>query len=151
MDGIDKPSETQVMLVRESFGQICFGTDLLDSFYEKFLKSSPAIADMFVNTDFEVQKGLLRHGLGLAVFYASDNLVGEKGLRRIRASHGMRGMNISPFLYVFWVESLLEAIGEQGGDGHEDLLDAWCAVLEYTVAFIAGGCDEDDVDEDAVA
>lgn len=131
MDGIED--------VKQSFGRCIAAGDLIERFYEIFLRSNPEIAPHFVNTDFTVQKGLLRRGINLAIMFAGDQPVGVDGINRLRTSHAKLAMDISPNLYKYWKESLIQAISEFDPKFDAQLRSSWDYTLQKTIDHIVAG------------
>lgn len=57
-------------IVMQSYGRCCASDGFFDSFYERFLASSPEVRGKFANTDMKGQKLLLRQGILNVVLYA---------------------------------------------------------------------------------
>ncbi len=126
-------------LVQDSYGRCLANGDVLETFYNQFLESSPVIKAKFAKTDFEQQKKLLRHGINLMIMFAADNLAGQTGLKRIRESHNIHHLNISPALYVFWKNCLLYAIQKHDAKFNSEVWLAWNEVLKKGIDYIKSG------------
>lgn len=132
-------------LATRSFGRCLVRGDLFDRFYEVFLGSHPSIPPYFANTDFTVQKQLLRHGINFALMMAKGDSIATQALSKIRSTHSKSKLNIPPRLYGYWKNSFLQAVSEIDPKfGDEGLSDAWEEVLEETVEYVAGGYDLED-------
>ena len=78
----------------------------LDQFYEVFLASSDEISAMFKDTDMETQKAMLMTSL----VYMSDAHNDSPGLlSSIAEKHNKNNLNIRPYLYTLWLDSLIAA------------------------------------------
>ena len=128
--------------VKMSFGRCLTSGDLFQEFYDIFLASDPGLAPMFAHTDFERQKGLLRHGLNLALMFAGDNPIGKSGLAKIRKSHSKTELNISPAMYPLWTESFIKAIKKMDPQCDSALENKWRDALNKAVDYIKGGYNE---------
>ncbi|PIQ23254.1 globin [bacterium (Candidatus Blackallbacteria) CG17_big_fil_post_rev_8_21_14_2_50_48_46] len=128
--------------VKLSFGRCLNQTDIIGRFYQIFLDSHPDIRPMFANTNFEVQKGLLRQGINLALMFADDNPVGKSGLARIRESHGKKNLNIRPELYSYWKRSFMQAISECDNEYSPEIRAHWDRILQKAIDYIISGYDE---------
>ena len=128
-----------ITTVRDSMGRCIFHGNLVERFYEIFLDSDPKIKPMFANTDMEKQKQLLDHGLSLAILYVSGHAMGKRGLQRLRESHSRNNLNVSPELYPFWKQSLIQAVTELDPEYTDDIGRAWDEVLQQAIDYIAEG------------
>jgi len=78
----------------------------LDQFYEVFLSSSDEINPMFINTDMETQKAMLMTSL---VYMSRAHNDSPGLLASIAEKHNQHNLNIKPYLYGLWLESLITA------------------------------------------
>ncbi|GFO75687.1 hypothetical protein BPLS_P3049 [Bathymodiolus platifrons methanotrophic gill symbiont] len=78
----------------------------LDQFYEVFLASSDEIRAMFKDTDMGTQKAMLMTSL----VYMSDAHKDTPGLlASIAEKHDKDHLNIKPYFYALWLDSLIAA------------------------------------------
>ena len=78
----------------------------LDQFYEIFLASSGEISPMFKDTDMGTQKAMLMTSLA----YMSDAHKDTPGLlSKIAEKHNKHNLDIKPYLYRLWLDSLIAA------------------------------------------
>lgn len=125
-----------VSAVKTSYGRCCVNPKFFDRFYEIFLKSNPAIALMFANTNFTKQKTLLRQGLSMMLMHLEGVNVGTIGMKRIGESHSPKHLNITADLYQFWIDSLTKAIAECDAEFNPSLDKEWRQTLQAGVQFI---------------
>jgi len=118
-----------------SFGRCGCNPEFLDRFYEKFIRSHPDVAPMFVHTDMAKQKALLRHGLGSIVMYASGKLSATTILKRIGKSHA-GPIRVDRALYPFWVESLVATVAEIDPKFSPEVEAAWRKICKRAIDFI---------------
>jgi len=78
----------------------------LDQFYEVFLSSSDEINPMFINTDMGTQKAMLMTSL---VYMSCAHNDSPGLLASIAEKHNQHNLNIKPYLYGLWLESLITA------------------------------------------
>lgn len=128
--------------VEKSFGRCTVNPKFLDRFYEIFLASNPSIGPMFAKTEFTKQKAALRGGLTMILMHSQGNSVGTKALDKIADSHSKKKLNISPTLYPFWVNSLIQTIREFDSELTPALEAEWRKVLEAGANYIAAGYDK---------
>jgi len=78
----------------------------LDQFYEVFLLSSEEVSLLFQNTDMGTQKAMLMTSL----VYMSRAHNDEPGLlATIADRHNKKDLNIKPYFYSIWLDSLIKA------------------------------------------
>ncbi len=123
--------------VRQSYGRCALKPDFIDYFYDEFLKSHPAIAPMFINTDFKIQKELLQTGIGMLLAYLEGKPAGKMTIDRIAVSHNKTHMNIDPNFYQYWIDSLIKAVKHCDSRYTPDLERSWQKVLRAGVDCIA--------------
>ncbi len=125
--------------VSQSYGRCCVNPKFFDRFYDIFLKSHPAIAPMFQNTNFGKQKALLRSGLSMMLMHTDGKPFGTQAMDRIGESHGKKKMNIDPSLYQYWIDSLVTAVKECDPEFNQALEASWRKVLRNGVDYIVAG------------
>lgn len=128
--------------VRESLGRCVLRGDLFQDFYDRFLHSHIEIAPKFKSTDFAKQKSLLHDSINLAIMFAEGNVVGRNGIERIARSHSKSGLNISPHLYSYWLESFIDAVETLDPEFSLELEDEWREVLSKAIEFIKARYDK---------
>ncbi|QSE96339.1 globin [Fulvivirga lutea] len=131
--------QDKISIVQNSYGRCLASGDVLDTFYQEFLGSSPEIKERFKNTDFEKQKKLLKHGINLMIMFAAENLAGKSGLKRIRESHDSKHLNINPKLYDLWKFCLLQAIKSHDYKYNNLVESSWNNVLDKGIRYIKEG------------
>ncbi|MTI39215.1 globin domain-containing protein [Fulvivirga lutimaris] len=136
-----KNTETinQVEIVQKSYGRCLSTGDVLQTFYDYFLSSSPAVKEKFKNTDFDNQKKLLKHGVNLMIMFASDTFAGKSGLKRLQHSHNRHNLNIDPKYYDLWMTCLLKAVEKHDYKVDPEVMTSWEYVLGKGIKFIASG------------
>jgi hemoglobin-like flavoprotein len=103
----------------------------LDRFYELFLATDERISDMFLLVDFDKQKELLRKGImTILTFLDHESLAGKITIKRLRETHGSRGMNILPEYYELWKSCLIQTVEEYDHEFSEEIRSDWEDVLK---------------------
>lgn len=125
--------ETDVDRVQQSLGRAVINGDLFQTFYDIFMDSHADVRPLFVDTDFEKQKHLLKQGVNLAILGAKGSSMGLRGIARIAESHNRHGLDIQPHLYRFWLRSFLEAVSRHDREYSPELEEAWREVLQATI------------------
>ena len=78
----------------------------LDQFYEIFLASSDEVSAMFNDTDMETQKAMLMTSL---VYMSHAHKDSPGLLSSIAEKHNKSHLNIKPYFYALWLDSLIAA------------------------------------------
>lgn len=120
--------------VMQSYGRCCRSEHFFDDFYVNFRATSPVIRDMFVNTDMDAQKHLLRAGILNLVLYARG--MPDTKLKALGQSHSRTGMNIHPDLYDLWLKALLQTVIEHDPEVGPEDRKAWLNVLNKGIDVI---------------
>lgn len=128
---------TDENLVFQSFGRCCKSMTFFDDFYKTFLASSPEISEVFVNTNMEAQKQLLRAGILNLIMYARG--LPPTKLKALAESHSRNKMDIAPHLYDYWLDSLLSTVRKYDDQIDQLGLEAWRRVLTKGIAVIKSG------------
>lgn len=136
-----KNTETinKVEVVQKSYGRCLSTGDVLQTFYDYFLNSNPAVKDKFKNTDFENQKKLLKHGINLMIMFAAGTFAGNSGLKRLQQSHSRHNLNIDPRYYELWKNCLLRAVEKHDYKANTEVITAWDFVLNKGIKLITAG------------
>ena len=111
--------------VRRSFARCEQAGDFPEVFYRRFLTSSPRIAPHFAETDFEMQRKVLRDSVYLMVHRDAGDPDMREMLDRLGYAHGRRGRNIPPDLYELWLDSICAAVKELDPEWSDELDRKW--------------------------
>lgn len=130
--------------IRTSMGRAITHGDLFARFYEIFLESNPKIKLMFVDTNLETQKALLRQGVNLALMFAEGKAIGKSAMDRLRNSHSKSNIGVDPSMYRYWLDSFIKALNEFDPDFDSALEKQWRQALGVAIEHIAGGYSEED-------
>ncbi len=136
---LDRISEEEIQRVQTSYGRALWDLEFLDKFYAIFLESHPEIGVKFTNTDFDKQKGLLRHSLMSVLMFAEGQSSARSCLERIRDTHSRKKMAISPDLYPHWIDSLMQAVAKSDPKFDQGLEADWRKVIAPAIEFIRSG------------
>lgn len=117
----EQPSEIDQLI--SSFYRCRRDDAFLDTFYDRFLSKSPLIAEMFTQTDFRLQKLMLRQSLlEMLCFHRGIEGVGNE-IKRLGKRH--RAMGITAEMYGWWLDALCEAIEIHDPKYTEELARHW--------------------------
>lgn len=124
---------------RASFARVGSNPAFLERFYETFLKSHPAVAPMFTNTDMRKQRGLLRTGIVMLLRYAQADPDAKTVLARLAEKHDRRHLGVHPTMYGYWVESLIATLKEFDPRWTPELERIWRDTVAGGVGYISAG------------
>lgn len=111
--------------VTASYHRCRANESFLDRFYERFLAKSPAIAHKFRHTDFERQKLMLRESLISMLLFNQDVGTARQELERLAARHSRKQLDIAPYMYELWLDSLCETVAEHDPEYTPELEQEW--------------------------
>ena len=95
----------------------------VDTFYDLFLSKSPEIAEKFAQTNFTVQKLMLRESL-LEMLCFQHGLSGAREeIERLGRRH--KELDVTPEMYSTWLDSLCEAIQKHDPKYTPELEQHW--------------------------
>lgn len=115
--------EEQVNELTTSYYRCRHDGGFLDSFYDLFLSKSPEVAGKFANTDFKIQKLMLRQSL-LEMLCFDRGIAGTREeIERLGLRHEELG--ITPKMYSMWLDSLCEAIKKHDPNYTPELEQLW--------------------------
>ena len=128
------PSSEEISLTKMSLMRgLLENPDFFDEFYDSFFESSPVIHELFKNTDFGKQKDLLREGIEIMILYADGTESGKERLKKIAVIH--KKMKLTPGLYDFWRDTLIDTLAKNDPEFSEEHRTAWVAVLNNGIDF----------------
>ena len=122
--------------VQSSFGRCGLNPEFLDAFYKYFMATSPDIAALFKNTDFQKQKKMLQMSLNMLISYAMGTGVVDGYLQQLGEKHSRTGLNIEPRYYGAWLNSLMKAVEQYDPKFTPELEQAWRACLSKGIELL---------------
>jgi len=128
------PVPPEAVQIAEDSYRRCGQDHFFPAFYQRLLKSHPAIAPKFAKTDFQKQHKLLQHGIGLLLIFAKRQ--NPALLERIAGRHAPHDLDIGPELYPFFVDSLLATVRQFDPQVNAEVEDAWRQALAPGIAFL---------------
>ncbi|WP_329742222.1 globin [Dyella sp. A6] len=112
--------------LQQSYGRCLRDKRFIEHFYTVFMASHPDVPALFAGTDMQKQYFALRHGISVAILYASGSPIMQRTVERMADVHGKTGhCPVSPQLYPYWIESLLKVIATSDPDSTPMLLARW--------------------------
>ena len=110
----------------------------LDTFYDRFLSKSPAVAQMFADTDSAIQKLMLRQSLLDMLGFYSEMSGTREEIERL--GHRHKELGVTPEMYATWLDSLCEAIQQHDPSYTPELEQHWReAMLKSIQEMVAVG------------
>lgn len=132
----DQKQATEQQVVRASFCRCDQNLEFIEHFYQRFLESSPRVAQFFVGVDMDHQAVMMR--ASLEVMLQGVNETTRPQLEQLRQVHEKVQGGVPHELYECWLESLIEAVEALDPRCDEALKAAWRRVLEPGVRFMQG-------------
>lgn len=130
-------NETILATFDESLKRCNAVPDFLDRFYDRFIASSPKVAEKFAHTNFIRQKRALRASLHLLLIAAEDEVKGpDRYLRDLAASHGRAHLDITAELYDLWLDSLIATVSECDPNFDSEVENAWERVMMVGIHYM---------------
>ena len=121
----------QSLDLTESYYRFRQDAGFLDTFYELLLSKSPEIREKFSQTDFKLQKLMLRQSL-LEMICFDRGLSGtEEEIERLGRRH--KELAISPPMYEMWLDALCEAIAKHDPQYTSDLEQVWRKAMRKSI------------------
>ena len=117
--------------LQQSYGRCLRGGRFIERFYEVFMDSHPSVRPMFATTDMGTQRLALRRGISVAIFHAAGSALSRRTTEEMARVHSCAGRSpVDPALYPYWVESLVQVVGETDPEATPALLARWRAAME---------------------
>ena len=114
----------------------------MDTFYDLFLSKSTEIAEKFVQTDFRVQKLMLRQSLLEMICFDRGMSGTHEEIERL--GHRHRELSITPDMYSMWLDALCETIRKHDPDYTPELEQFWRqAMLKSINEMISAGASQE--------
>jgi hemoglobin-like flavoprotein len=113
----------------------------LDTFYDRFLSKSSAVAQMFAKTDFKIQKLVLRQSLLEMLCFDREMSGTREEIERLGLRH--KELRVTPEMYTMWLDSLCEAIKKHDPSYTPALEQLWrVAALRSIKEMVAVGASQ---------
>lgn len=118
--------------------------DFFEAFYDNFLRHSEEIRQIFVNTDMNKQKAMLKKSFySLLIFYASNQA--DDYIKKIASHHDKHHLNIRPELYEVWLDTLMKTLSVYDEEFSDDVELAWRLILSSGITYMKfkhGHCED---------
>ncbi|HLT28458.1 MAG TPA: globin [Myxococcaceae bacterium] len=121
-----------------SYGRCLLDPQFLDRFYDRFIASSPAVAERFAKTDMARQKDMMRSSLSMLVMFDKGKPIARPTLDQLRVSHGPGRYAIPRQMYEDWLECLLVSVRESDRQLTPELEARWREAMTKGIAYMTG-------------
>ena len=119
----------------QSYTRVIERETFFDTFYQKFIESSPEVAAKFSSTDLKRQKRMLERSLGLMSMFHTD-LGADEEMERIARVHDENHHDIGADFYERWMDCLIEAVRECDPRCDSDVELAWRMTLAPGITYM---------------
>ena len=111
------------------------GKCFFDAFYDRFVVSSPLIAQAFAGTNMMRQREMLEKSFyGLFIFYATGN--DNAYLEKVAHRHSKHDVNIDPTMYDQWLDCLMDTVKEFDPEFSREVDLSWRLVLSTGITYM---------------
>lgn len=111
--------------------------NFIDRFYERFLASSPQVAEKFKHTDFTRQRRMLQASLYTILLCIRGTGPNDfTPLEHVAYIHSREVNDIKPELYDYWLEALLATVLEFDHRVNDQILNIWKMVLTPAIEYM---------------
>ena len=119
---------TPIEAVIGSYHRCRESDDFVDTFYEIFMGRSPEIAQMFADTNFKIQKLMLRESLMEMLFFAQEMPGADAEIKKLGRHH--KRLGVKPEMFAVWLDSLCEAVERHDSEFTPELALEWRHVMQ---------------------
>jgi len=95
---------------RASYDRCAQAPRFVDDFYASLFEVLPQARARFAETDFDRQRKLLRHAIGLLLTFPAEREGEPNILSRLAERHSRKDLAIEPSFYGPFLESLIETV-----------------------------------------
>lgn len=127
-----------IQRTRESLGRCVHCETFLQRFYELFMESSPKVAELFENTDFERQKRMLRDSL-YVMLVAAGTTKGPAHAELARLARLHRDLGVTDDMFALWLDALIQAAREHDTHFSDELERDWRGSLSASLELMQSG------------
>ena len=100
----------------------------IDTFYRLFLAKSPEIAAMFADTDFNIQRLMLRESLLEMLCFDREIPGTREEVERLGRHHAQ--LRVKPEMYSMWLDALCEAIRKYDPEYTPEIEQRWRQAMQ---------------------
>lgn len=129
-------TQNDTELVNDSLERCNRREGFFDAFYERFISASPEIADRFEGVDIKAQGKALRLAFYLLLRAVDGDPAAWQELELRAVRHGRGNLDIQPWMYEVWLDSMLATICEFDDACLPATEAAWRRVMQQGIDFM---------------
>lgn len=129
-------SMSQLTEVIDSYRRCIAHPGFFDRFYANLFEHNENIRQMFIDTDFDKQKTMIRKAVTTLIMKSSGVQAANMSLTSIAESHGKGGLGVTPQMYAIWIDCMIQTVEEVDDAYTPELGAAWREMLEGGVGYI---------------
>ena len=122
--------------ITRSYGRCVLSEGFFDDFYDLLLSKSEAIKRKFETVDLQKQKALLKHGLSYMIMLSKGSPMALSKMESLGQSHARDQLNIEPWMYEHWKESLLSCVQKHDPKWQNEFLKEWTTAIDKGIELI---------------
>ncbi|MDH5525999.1 MAG: globin [Nitrospirota bacterium] len=120
----------------ESYRRCMEHPGFFDRFYKNLFEADRVIAGMFSESDLEKQRTMIRKAVTTLIMKHSGVQSANLALDRIADTHGKQGLNVTPYMYDVWIDTMVRTVREHDPECTLALSEAWRTMLQQGIAYI---------------
>jgi hemoglobin-like flavoprotein len=121
---------------RASYDRCAQVARFVDDFYARLFEVLPEARARFAQTDFDRQRRLLRHAIGLLLSFPSERDGEPNILSRLAERHSRKDLAIEPAFYGPFLESLIDTVKRHDPACTPAVEQAWRTTLAKGFAYM---------------
>lgn len=121
---------------RASYDRCGQAPRFVDDFYARLFEVLPEARARFAQTDFDRQRRLLRHAIGLLLNFPAEHGGEPNILSRLAERHSRRDLGIDPSFYPPFLESLIDTVKRHDPACTPAVEQAWRTTLAKGFAYM---------------
>ena len=121
---------------RASYDRCAQVPRFVDDFYARLFEVLPEARARFAQTDFDRQRKLLRHAIGLLLSFPAERDGEPNILSRLAERHSRRDLAIEPSFYGPFLESLIDTVRRHDSACTPAIEQAWRRTLAKGFAYM---------------
>jgi len=133
---MDAEMRAAITEARASYDRCAQVSHFVDDFYARLFEVLPEARALFAQTDFDRQRKLLRHAIGLLLSFPSERDGEPNILTRLADRHSRRDLAIEPRFYGPFLETLVETVKRHDPACTSATEQAWRTTLAKGFAYM---------------
>lgn len=133
---MDASMQQAMAEARASYDRCTQVPRFVDDFYARLFEMEPKTKERFAQTDFERQRRLLRHAIGLLLSFPAEREGEPNILTRLADRHGRRDLSVDPSFYPPFLESLVDTVKRHDPACTPAVEQAWRTTLAKGFAYM---------------